>query len=49
MTAPQATDAKDPSGQPIEFQTTESQPWLRLMLVMTVPVLLLLVGISLTR
>lgn len=26
-----------------------SQPWLRLLLVMTVPVLLLLVGMSLTR
>ncbi len=30
-------------------QQEPSQPWIRLLLVMTVPVLLLLVGISLTR
>jgi hypothetical protein len=30
-------------------QQEPNQPWLRLLLVMTVPVLMLLVGMSLTR
>ena len=39
-----ATDA-----HPSQDQQEPSQPWIRLFLVMTVPVLLLLAGISLTR
>ncbi|HEY3271808.1 MAG TPA: hypothetical protein VGJ89_11400 [Geothrix sp.] len=35
-------------GQPLDA-SKGPEPWLRLLLVMTVPVLLLLVGISLTR
>jgi len=39
-----ATDSNLP-----QDQQEPSQPWIRLLLVMTVPVLLLLVGMSLTR
>ncbi|MFN7958921.1 MAG: hypothetical protein U0P46_11460 [Holophagaceae bacterium] len=49
MAAPESTDVQVLSDQSIEPQAIEPQPWLRLALVMAVPVLLLLAGISLTR